>query len=44
MEFLESKGETPSKWKKVMETWETQSGDVYERHYWTNGVKSYYHE
>ena len=43
-EFLEGKGETPSKWKKVMETWETPEGDTYERHYWTNGTSSYYHD
>ena len=43
-EFLEDKGQTPSKWKKVMETWETPDGDVYERHYWTNGTDSYYHD
>lgn len=43
-EFLERKGETPSKWKKVMETWETPDGDIYERHYWTNGTDSYYHD
>ena len=33
-----------SRWRKVMETWETPDGDFYERHYWTNGVKSYYHD
>ena len=43
-EFLEEKGETPSKWRKVMETWETLDGDIYERHYWTNGTNSYYHD
>jgi len=43
-EFLEKNGETPSKWKKVMETWETPDGDLYERHYWTNGSSSYYHD
>jgi len=42
-EFLERNGETPSKWKKVMETWKTPEGEFYERHYWTNGSSSYYH-
>ena len=43
-EFLENKGQTPSEWKKVMETWETADEDIYERHYWTNETDSYYHD
>ena len=43
-EFLDSIGETVSKWKKIMETWETLEGEVYERHYWTDGINSYYHD
>ncbi len=43
-DFLENKGENPGKWRKVMETWETPEGEVYERHYWKNGTDSYYHE
>lgn len=42
-EFLEKEGENPNNWKKIMETWETPEGEFYERHYWTNGIKSYYH-
>ena len=44
IDFLKANNENPSKWEKVMETWETSGGVRYERHYWTNGVKSYYHD
>ena len=43
-DFLRANGENPSKWEKVMETWKTPEGIEYERHYWTNGKKSYYHD
>ena len=43
-DFLYDQGENPSKWKKICETWMTADGDYYERHYWTNGTESYYHD
>ncbi len=30
--------------EKIMETWETPDGELYERHYWTNGIESYYYK
>lgn len=30
-------------WLYVMETWRKCDGTFYERHYWTNGILSYYH-
>ena len=33
-----------SEWKKVMETWQTKSGRLVERHYWRNiSGESWYH-
>lgn len=43
-DFLRANEENPNKWTKIMETWETPDGVRYERHYWTNGTKSYYHD
>lgn len=42
-DFLIDQGEDPNQWRKICETWENSDGDFYERHYWTNGTKSYYH-
>ena len=43
-DFLESIGENPNKWWYQMETWENSEGVQYERHFWTNGVSSYWHD
>jgi RHS repeat-associated protein len=43
VDFLNEQGINPDKWNYYMETWETPDGIFYERHYWTNGVQSFYH-
>lgn len=43
IEFLESQGENPKKWWKVVEKWASPDGTIYQRHYWTNGKDYYYH-
>ncbi|MGC6768256.1 hypothetical protein [Enterococcus sp. LJL51] len=41
--FLESQGQNPKKWVKVMEKRGASDGTIYQRHYWTNGKDYYYH-
>ena len=42
-EFLKGIGENPKKWVKVMTKYGDIEGNIYQYHYWTNGVKSFFH-
>jgi hypothetical protein len=42
-DFLNSQGQNPNKWRKIMEKWGAPDGTIYQRHYWTNGKDYYYH-
>lgn len=41
--FLKSIGENPKKWKKVMTKYGDIDGNIYQYHYWTNEIKSFFH-
>ena len=42
-ELLKGIGENPKKWVKVMTKYGDIEGNIYQYHYWTNGVKSFFH-
>jgi len=42
--FLESQGISTSRWRKVMEKYGAPDGTIYQRHYWTNGRLSFFHD
>ena len=41
--FLREHGFNPKKWVKVMEKYGSPDGNIYQRHYWTDGTHFFYH-
>ena len=41
--FLREHGFNPPKWVKVMEKYGSPDGNIYQRHYWTDGTHFFYH-